>query len=52
MFAVNMELPIREHPSAEVWNVSVGRRYRFAGFVEVSCRLRLVPDFTGRGILN
>jgi hypothetical protein len=30
----------------------VGRRYRFAGFVEVNSKLTLVPDFTFRGIVN
>jgi len=46
------ELPTRLHPFEEVWNVFVGIRYRFAGFVEVNSRLMFVPDFAVRGIVN
>jgi len=52
LFAVKSEFPIRSHPFEEVWNVSMGRRYRFAGFVEVNSRTRFVPEFTLRGIVN
>ena len=52
LFSVKSEFPIREHPFEEVWNVFVGRRYRFAGYVEVNSRLRFVPEFTAKGIVT
>ena len=52
LFSVKSEFPIREHPSEEVWNVFVGSRYRFAGFADDNSRLRFVPGFTVRGIVN
>jgi len=52
LFSVKSEVPIRAHPSGEVWNVFVGSRYRFAGFAEVNSRLRVVPGFTVNGIVN
>jgi len=44
--------PLMLHPFGEAWNVYVGRRYKFAGSLEVIATLKVEPEVTLTGKEN